>query len=97
MDIRSLSKTDVLSGIVLVLLLLCSWWGVSFSQSCKGDKCFGMIVPVGAWIIVFIVQVISLLADAFLRWRAKKPFGLRALGWFVASLGTGAVPLLLMT
>ncbi len=96
MDIRNLTKTDVLLIVTLVILALCAAAGASYSQSCKGDKCIGMILPIGAWILFFIVYMISLLVDAFLRWRAKKPFGLRALGWFVAALITGGLPLLLL-
>ncbi len=94
MDIRKFSVTDVLLLVGLLILVLCAAWGVSFSQSCKGDKCFGMIVPIGAWLVVFCIQGIAIIADVFIRVRAKKTYALRALGWFLVSLVTGALPLL---
>jgi hypothetical protein len=84
---------EVLFAVTLGMLLLCSAWGVSFSQSCKGDSCFGMIAPVGAWIIIFFVQVMSIAGDAFRRWRAKDPFAVRSVGWLIGSVCTAALPL----
>jgi hypothetical protein len=91
--LRTLPKIDVLIAITLGILLLCSAWGVSFSQSCKGDSCFGMIAPIGAWVIIFFVQLISLAIDALRRWRAKDPFALRSIAWLSASVCTAALPL----